>query len=204
MSKIEVQKALQKIREEMIGQRYRHFKGGIYVVTAIAMHSETEEPLVVYKNFDDPSLVWARPLSMFISEVDHQKYPNVKQTMRFERMDGESICSSRLLRSILANIKKTWIITHSCSETGGAETSLFCGTVLEMQELLRSMAAECDLVSEAKEGIDESETNSYETIADMISSCDFDPETNIYSIGVICDSGDELFQAIELNHIPKA
>ena len=86
MSKIEVQKELQKTREEMIGHRYRHFKGGVYVVTAIAVHSETEEPLVIYKNFDDPTLVWARPLSLFTSDVDHQKYPDAKQKMRFEKV----------------------------------------------------------------------------------------------------------------------
>lgn len=86
MSRIEVQKELQKTREEMMGCRYRHFKGDVYIVTAIAVHSETEEPLVIYKNFDDPSLVWARPLPMFMSEVDHQKYPDIRQKMRFEKM----------------------------------------------------------------------------------------------------------------------
>ncbi len=87
MGKIEVQKTLQKTREEMIGRRYRHFKGGIYVVLTIAVHSESDEPLVIYQTLDRPDLVWARPISMFLSNVDHKKYPDVKQEMRFELME---------------------------------------------------------------------------------------------------------------------
>lgn len=45
--------------------------------------------MVIYKNFGNPYLVWCRPLSMFMSEVDHEKYPDVKQVMRFERL-GEA------------------------------------------------------------------------------------------------------------------
>lgn len=72
----------------MVGKRYRHFKGGIYVVSDIAVHSETAELIVIYKSFDKPSLVWARPLNMFLSEVDRDKYPNVEQEMRFEEMSN--------------------------------------------------------------------------------------------------------------------
>lgn len=73
-------------KERMVGKRYRHFKGGIYVVSDIAVHSETAELIVIYKSFDKPSLVWARPLNMFLSEVDKKKYPEVEQKMRFEEM----------------------------------------------------------------------------------------------------------------------
>ena len=73
-------------KERMVGKRYRHFKGSIYVVTDIAGHSETAELIVIYKSFDKPSLVWARPLDMFLSEVDKKKYPEVEQKMRFEEM----------------------------------------------------------------------------------------------------------------------
>ena len=83
-----VQLQLRNIKDEMVGRRYRHFKGSIYEVTDIAVHSETEEPMVIYRNWREPSLVWCRPLSMFVSEVDHEKYPDVKQLMRFERIGG--------------------------------------------------------------------------------------------------------------------
>lgn len=85
---MQVQEQANRMKEEMVGYRYRHFKGGIYIVTDIAVHSETEELMVVYKTFDQPDLVWCRPLSMFLSEVDHKKYPDVKQAMRFERIDN--------------------------------------------------------------------------------------------------------------------
>lgn len=88
-NRMEVQKQVNYMKKGIVGFRYRHFKGGIYVVTDIAVHSETEEPMVIYKSFDKPWNVWCRPLSMFLSEVDHEKYPDVKQVMRFERM-GES------------------------------------------------------------------------------------------------------------------
>lgn len=42
--------------------------------------------MVIYKSFDNPALVWCRPLDMFLSEVDKEKYPDAKQTMRFERI----------------------------------------------------------------------------------------------------------------------
>ena len=86
-NRMRVQLQLRHIKGEMVGRRYRHFKGGIYLVTDIAVHSETEEPLVIYQKWHEPLLVWCRPLSMFMSEVDHEKYPDVKQLMRFERVE---------------------------------------------------------------------------------------------------------------------
>lgn len=77
------------IREDMIGHRYRHFKGSIYVVEAIAVHSETAEPLVIYHKEREHYLTWARPLSMFLSRVDKKKYPGATQEMRFEKIEGE-------------------------------------------------------------------------------------------------------------------
>lgn len=73
-------------KDLMVGKRYRHFKGTIYIVTDIAVHTETNSLMVVYKDFKNPSLVWVRPLQMFLSEVDKDKYPNVKQEYRFEQL----------------------------------------------------------------------------------------------------------------------
>ena len=84
---MELQKQLETTRDEMVGKRYRHFKGGIYVVLTIAVHSESDEPLVIYQTLDRPDLVWARPISMFLSNVDHEKYPDVVQKYRFERVE---------------------------------------------------------------------------------------------------------------------
>ena len=66
MDKMELQKQLETTRDEMVGKRYRHFKGGIYVVLTIAVHSESDEPLVIYQKIDRPDLVLAMPISMFL------------------------------------------------------------------------------------------------------------------------------------------
>lgn len=51
--------------------RYRHFKGGEYEVIGIARHSETQEPVVVYRPLYDDSGWWVRPLEMFRETVVH-------------------------------------------------------------------------------------------------------------------------------------
>ncbi len=63
---------------------YRHFKGNRYAILAVAKHSETGEELVVYRSVTDETQVYARPLEMFMSPVDKEKYPDAKQEMRFE------------------------------------------------------------------------------------------------------------------------
>jgi len=70
----------------IIGRKYLYFKGNIYELLNIATHTETGEQFAVYKSLKDEK-VWIRPLEMFISEVDHQKYPNVAQEYRFELME---------------------------------------------------------------------------------------------------------------------
>lgn len=75
------------------GQVYKHFKGTIHKVVGIAKHSETKETLVIYTH-EEHNELWARPLDMFLSEVDHEKYPNVKQKYRFELQDIQSVASN--------------------------------------------------------------------------------------------------------------
>ena len=81
-----IQEHVNCMKNEMIGYRYKHFKGATYIVTDLAVNSETEEIMVVYKNFSDPSQVWVRPLDMFLSNVDIGRYPDVMQEFRFERI----------------------------------------------------------------------------------------------------------------------
>lgn len=71
-----------------VGGLYRHFKGMLYTVTAIARHSETDGLLVIYRQLYPPYDTWARPVSMFLEPVDKTKYPDCAQTMRFELLAG--------------------------------------------------------------------------------------------------------------------
>ena len=72
------------------GKIYRHFKGTYYRIICIARDSETLEEMVVYENRDDSGKKFVRPLSMFMSEVDHEKYPECRQKYRFEEEGGSS------------------------------------------------------------------------------------------------------------------
>ena len=86
-----------------IGQIVQHFKREtldnpknqyLYKILEVAEHTETKEKLVIYQALyeNDRGVsygVYARPYAMFLEEVDHQKYPNIKQKYRFEPYSGK-------------------------------------------------------------------------------------------------------------------
>ncbi len=72
---------------------YKHFKGDYYLVEGIVRYSETQEEMVLYRKLYGDGGLWVRPKDMFLSEVDHQKYPNVTQKYRFELQHIESVAN---------------------------------------------------------------------------------------------------------------
>ena len=79
------------MRELKIKGIYKHFKGDYYLVEDVALDSETEEEMVIYRKLYEDCALWIRSKEMFLSEVDHEKYPNVTQKYRFELQNIESV-----------------------------------------------------------------------------------------------------------------
>jgi len=81
------------MQEIKINGIYRHFKGDYYIVEGIGIHSETKEKYVIYKGLYGNAETYLRPYDMFLSKVDREKYPNVKQEYRFQLQEIDSVAS---------------------------------------------------------------------------------------------------------------
>lgn len=70
------------------GMKYRYFKGTVFEIDNIALHTETGELMVIYHKQVSPESIWAKPYDMFMSEVDKSKYPDAEQRWKFEPIKG--------------------------------------------------------------------------------------------------------------------
>ena len=78
------------MHELKIGGIYKHFKGDYYLVEGVVKDSEEKKDHVLYRSLYGNGQLWTRPIEMFLSEVDHEKYPEIKQKYRFELQNIQS------------------------------------------------------------------------------------------------------------------
>ncbi|MGN0335316.1 MAG: DUF1653 domain-containing protein [Lachnospiraceae bacterium] len=100
-------------REVKTGQLYRHFKEKLYQIITVAEHSETGERMVVYQALYGDYRTYVRPYEMFVSEVDHEKYPEVTQKYRFELINPERCGNTEDKPE-----KAAWAAAEAETETG--------------------------------------------------------------------------------------
>ena len=79
------------MRKLEVNRIYKHFKGDYYIVLGTGTNSETLEEYVIYRALYGEGKVYLREINNFLSEVDHEKYPNVKQKYRLELQEIESV-----------------------------------------------------------------------------------------------------------------
>lgn len=75
------------MREIKPNTRLRHFKHKEYIFLFKAEHTETGEMMAIYQAQYGEKKIYAGPYEMFVSEVDREKYPDVKQKYRFEEIE---------------------------------------------------------------------------------------------------------------------
>ena len=152
---------------------YRHFKGKLYQIKCIALHSETGEPLVIYQAMYGTYKIYARPLTMFMEEVDHVKYPNVTQKYRFEKVElvdaQEKSCVSQGVET-LGTLKEV--------ETLGTSKEVEISGTTKVDESCFTQKAD---VSSATEATDPSEIPLDPKILEFLDARTYDEKLTILS-----------------------
>ena len=103
---------------------YRHFKGGLYQIRCLAKHSETGEMMVVYQAMYGSFEIYTRPLSMFMEEADHAKYPSAGQRYRFELLEDREAEESVAPETFSEEAKEPAVPENSLNETKQMEEQL--------------------------------------------------------------------------------
>ena len=119
----------EEAKQTILPGRYRHFKGNEYEVIAIARHSETEEPMVVYKALYGEGGLWTRPASMWNEKINrdgrtHRRFyrmDRIERVEKYERLFDEALISGDPEKLQLLNTYYTsgqWREDYEADERG--------------------------------------------------------------------------------------
>lgn len=95
------------------GEFYKHFKGQLYQVRALAENSEDNTPMVVYQAMYAPFKIWVRPLSTFLEKLDKEKYPDAAQEYRFERIILDDRQNTKAAEPDIVQSEKSAAVTNT-------------------------------------------------------------------------------------------
>lgn len=95
------------------GEFYKHFKGQLYQVRALAENSEDNTPMVVYQAMYAPFKIWVRPLSTFLEKLDKEKYPDAAQEYRFERIILDDRQNTEAAKPDIVQSEKSAAVTNT-------------------------------------------------------------------------------------------
>lgn len=95
------------------GEFYKHFKGQLYQVRALAENSDDNTPMVVYQAMYAPFKIWVRPLSTFLEKLDKKKYPDAAQEYRFERIILDDRQNTEAVEADIVQSEKSAAVTNT-------------------------------------------------------------------------------------------
>ena len=80
---------VQHFKRETLSQKDKEKNIYLYKIVGLAKHTETKEMVVVYQSLYGDFGMYVRPYDMFIGKVDKEKYPDIQQVYRFEKVEEE-------------------------------------------------------------------------------------------------------------------
>ena len=125
---------------------YKHFKGNLYQIVTIAQHTETDEPMVVYQAMYGDYKVYARPLAMFMSKVDREKYPDVAQEYRFELQGQANVSGAENITEEPELDLDPLLLQFLDADTYAERLNILAGLHHRItDEMITTMAIACDI-----------------------------------------------------------